>query len=829
MQSDLEMNEPTRKNWISFSSLTAMAGLNAFNDNFARFMLLPLGGWLVAQGQGFSIEHLVGALMVLPFILFAPTAGWLGDRFPKSSVVRWAAWMQLVVLGLMAFALFQRSLTLAVVAFFLLALQSALLSPAKTGILKEILGRKRLALGSGVMDGVTILSVLAGQILAGLVFDKGLAEVGDGWQSAFPPILLVFGGCLFAVVIARLVERTPKNDVGPLTVEVAFRHIRDFQVVWKDRPLRLSSLGIAFFYGFATFIILAVYEVAYAMFGGGEGTGTANSIMMASASIGIAVGSVLAGVISRRGTELGLVPVGGAVMFLGTVLLVVTPLGSLAFKLSLMVAGAGAAVFLVPLKAHLLDISPSDERGKILSVSGLMNNLAGLTAIILQLVFQKVGLPIPLQMAILALVAGGATWYVMKLLPRNFWKFIGIRLIRSFYRIKVLNADQFPQEGGVILCPNHLSFVDSLVITAACPREVRFLIAEKCFRRKWVGKFAQTFNAVPVSPERAKEAIRIAAEEAAAGNVVCIFPEGQLSRSGAPCEVKRGFEMIARKSGCPVVPAYMHGLWGTFTSFAGGRYFRKWPRRLGSGLTVGFGDAIPPREATADAVKESWRQQAATAMDLETIDQRSFADPARFLREEPPEWWQEVHEVGELPAEEFAKLTRQTRELLAVSFWQWGDRVLVEWEPGDSVSRVLGLILPRLAGAKIVLAKKGASEDEILQTAREEQVQRVVLLRKEVSENFVQKLSSEKRVLHLFASWEGGEEALSLESAHPSLVVAGEVLTWSIPHPIEENPLGQFQPGWKEGSVGRLLNGREVPKGWQADKEKFLTAGDALE
>lgn len=829
MESDLEINEPTRKNWLSFGSLTAMAGLNAFNDNFARFMLLPLGGWLVAQGQGFSIEHLVGAFMVLPFILFAPTSGWLADRFPKSSVVRWAAWMQLIVLGLMAFALFQRSLTLAVVAFFLLALQSALLSPAKTGILKELLGRKRLALGSGVMDGVTILSVLAGQILAGLVFDKGLAEAGDGWQSAFPPILTVFAGCLFAVVIARLVEKTAKHEVGPLSTAVAFRHVRDFQVVWNDRPLRLSSLGIAFFYGFATFIILAVYEVAFQMFGGAAGTGTANSVMMASASVGIAVGSVLAGVISRRGTELGLVPVGGAVMFLGTILLVLTPLGSVSFKLSLMVAGAGAAVFLVPLKAHLLDISPSDERGKILSVSGLLNNLAGLAAILLQLAFKKVALPIPLQMAVLALLAGGATWYVMKLLPRNFWKFIGIRLIRSFYRIKVLNADQFPKEGGVILCPNHLSFVDSLVITAACPREVRFLIAEKCFRRKWVGKFAKTFNAVPVSPERAKEAIRIAAEEAAAGNVVCIFPEGQLSRSGAPCEVKRGFEMIARKSGCPVVPAYMHGLWGTFTSFAGGRYFRKWPRRLGSGLTVGFGEAIPPREATADAVKESWRQQAAAAMDLETIDQRSFADPSPFLREEPPEWRQEVHEVGEMAEGDFAKLARQTRELLAVSFWQWGDRALVEWEPGDPVSRVLGLILPRLAGVRIVLVAKGASEEEILHIAREEQVQRVNLQRKEVSEDFVKELVGEKRVLHLLAAWEGQEEVLRWEGVHPSLVGDGEVLTWSIPHPDEENPLGQFQAGWKAGSVGRLLNGRRVPEGWLADKEKFLTGPDASE
>ena len=153
MSIDLEAHEPSRRNWLSYYSMTAMTGLNAFNDNFARFMLLPLGGWLVMQGQGFSIEHLLGLLLVLPYILFAPSAGWLADRFSKNVVVRWAAWMQLAALGFMCFALYQRSLPLAVVAFFILASQSALLAPAKTGILKELLGRKKLAFGSGVRMG----------------------------------------------------------------------------------------------------------------------------------------------------------------------------------------------------------------------------------------------------------------------------------------------------------------------------------------------------------------------------------------------------------------------------------------------------------------------------------------------------------------------------------------------------------------------------------------------------------------------------------------------------------------------------------------------------
>lgn len=827
MSTDLEAYEPTRRNWLSYSAMTAMTGLNAFNDNFARFMLLPLGGWLVAQGAGFPIEHILGLMMVLPYILFAPSTGWLADRFAKNVVVRGAAWMQLVALAFMSYAMWRQSLSLAVTAFFILALQSALLSPAKAGILKELLGCKKLAFGSGVAEGVTILSVLIGQIVAGLIFDYRLRETNEGWSAALQPMLFVFAGCSLAIIFSRLIERTSAHPIGPLTPEVAFRHVRDFQVVWSHRCLKLSALGVAFFWGFATFMLLAVYQVASEMHAGGPGTGTANSLMMATASVGIALGSVTAGLLCRRGTELGLVPIGGVIMTVGAIWLALAPAG-IVFSIGLFIAGAGAAIFLVPLKANLIDLSPDDARGKVLSVSNLMNNLAGMLAIGGQLIFTLLAVPVGWQMAVMTLLAGFATWLGMKILPKQFWYFIGLRLIRSFYRIKVRGAENMPEEGGVILCPNHMTFVDALVMSAASPRQVRFLIAEKCYRHKWVGRFAQMFNAVPVSPERAKEAIRIAADEVAAGNVVCIFPEGQLSRSGATSEVKRGFEMIARKSNCPVVAAYMHGLWGTFTSFAGGRYFRKWPRRLGSGLTVSFSEPMAPREVTAMAVEASWRVMASSSLDEQTIDQRRFADPGTFLTKEPASWWEEVHEVGEMAPDKFAKLVRQVSELNAVAFWPRGERILLEWQPQDQISRVLGLLLPRIAGVKIALLEQGASEEEILAICRRERIDRIALRRRELAPELLAKFQEDGRLAQLIAPWQGGEEFLAQEGVYPSLVAEDAIVTWSMPHPKEERSLlATFQAGWKEGSVGRLLPGQPWPEGWQVDSERFLFAQKA--
>lgn len=816
--------EPSRRNWLSFSSLCGLIGLNAFNDNFARFLLLPLSAWLVGQGDGVNIEHILGVLMVLPFILFAPTSGWLADRFSKNQVTRWAALMQLVVLGLMVVSIWLRSMPLAMIAFFLLATQSALLSPAKSGILKELLGEKKLALGSGISEGVTILSVLLGQISAGLFFDARLRGAGDGWSASFLPMVILFVFCLLPVVLARLIEKTPAHSTGSLTPEVAFRHVRDFKLVWAQRRLRLSALGIAFFWSFASFILLAVFQVAKQLHGGGEGTGTANSLMMATASIGIAAGSVGAGWASRRGTELGLVPIGGLVMALGSILLTFSPVGGVVFCVGLFVSGAGAAIFLVPLKAHLIDLSPSDERGRILSVSNLFNNIGMAVAVGMQFLLIKIGLSIGAQMGIFSILAIGTTYYVMHLVPRSFWQLVGLSLIRFLYRIRVRDGDNMPSEGGVILCPNHMSFVDAMVMSAASPRPVRFLIAEQCYRRKWVGKFAKTFDAVPVSSERAKEAIRLAAEEAAAGNVVCIFAEGQLSRTGARCEIKRGFEMIARKSKCPVVPAYMHGLWGTFTSFDGGRYFRKWPRRLGSGLTVSFGPPLAPREATAAALGASWQEMAGASYDLEAETERDLSDLGNSLTAEPEMWWEDARSLREMERESLRPLMRQARELYATSFWQRGDRVLLEWTSGDVISQVLGLLLPSLVGVKVTLVDAGTSEKELLRIAREEKLNRMVLRRMQVSESFLEQVRKEEILVQLLASWQGEEDVLSKEGVYPSLIRGEQIVTWSQPHPDETNsPLWTHQPGWMKGSVGRMLPGLATPEGWQEGPERFLS------
>ncbi len=176
-------------------------------------------------------------------------------------------------------------------------------------------------------------------------------------------------------------------------------------------------------------------------------------------------------------------------------------------------------------------------------------------------------------------------------------------IARAIYRLEVHGVDRLP-EGGFLLLPNHLSWVDAVVLHLAMPRPVRFVMVENIYRNRWLHPFFRSINVIPISGTRAKEAVATAAAAIRAGDVVCLFPEGELSRSGMLLKLKRGFELIARQADAPVVPVWLDQLWGSIFSFAGGKYFTKIPRHLPYPVSIAFGAPIPAAEAEVALVRE---------------------------------------------------------------------------------------------------------------------------------------------------------------------------------------------------------------------------------
>ncbi len=177
------------------------------------------------------------------------------------------------------------------------------------------------------------------------------------------------------------------------------------------------------------------------------------------------------------------------------------------------------------------------------------------------------------------------------------------RLVRLFYRVTVHGLEKLP-EGGFLLVPNHVTWVDAIVLQLACPRPIRFVIFDSIYRQPLLNPLFRMLDAIPISPQHSKEALRAAVERIHAGEIVCVFPEGELSRTGILLRLKRGFELIARSAEAPVVPVWMDQLWGSIFSFYGGRFFSKIPRHIPYPVTVAFGDPLKPEEAVVATVRE---------------------------------------------------------------------------------------------------------------------------------------------------------------------------------------------------------------------------------
>jgi acyl-[acyl-carrier-protein]-phospholipid O-acyltransferase/long-chain-fatty-acid--[acyl-carrier-protein] ligase len=815
--------EPGRRNWRSFWALVGMQGTNAFNDNFTKFILIPLGVGLASLGLApEGMKYVLGLLMVLPFIIFAPTAGWLGDRYPKNLVIRWSSWFQLVVLLLMGGALWigatygkeHSGVALVIVmgAFFLLAIQSALLSPSKMGVVKELVGAKRLGFANRVMEGSMILMILLGQIIGGVWFDKWGLQAGRGiWESAMIPVFWVLIGAVVALVLSHMIQPTKAAGAGPYSAEVAMRHFGDLKKVKQDRPLWQSTLGIAFFWGFGGFLQLLLVQIAQERKGDLAGMGVETALLWVPVVVGIVIGSLVASWICGRRNELGLVVIGGMMMTVATGLLAVIPSGlSADFLLGL--AGCGGALFLVPLNAFQQDRAPENERGLVISASNLCNNLAGVFAVLLQAVLEFSGVPTWVQFVLVAVICGVVTVFIMRLLPKDFIRLVVLGVFRSVYKIRAIGVEHVPKEGGVLMVPNHLTYIDAFILSAACPRPIRFVLFADCFENKWVGKFARLFDAVAISPSKARDGIRVTAEALKEGTVVCVFAEGQLSRTGALSEIKRGYQMMAKKGESEVLPAYMDGLWGSMWSFSEGNFLKKWPKKIRYGVSVAFGPTIPWNGNVGAELRE---------LSVETVADREEKFMAR-LRREPklvgglPQGWDEMKKKSWADDEVGRGMRRNALQLNQVHLANRRTRLLVEWVPGDEVSGILGILWPLSLGAKVGLAD-GLSDEEILAKVEGDGIGAVALRGIGGRETLVGKLV-EREVL----VWSFDEEGVSDGKSFGCLVRAGRVVSFALPDPDYETTTELPQSGWRKGTRGKLLPGWAEAKVRPLDEEGFL-------
>ena len=598
----------------SFWSLVAVQIQVLLNDNAAKLMLIALG--ISVAGELFPHNHhdadttakmiktTLAAIIILPFILLAPTAGWVADRFSKRNVIVLTLWAQVAIMALIAGALAWHSMSLCTFGLFLLGIQCAFFSPAKQGIIKEIVSSTKISSAVGVVEVTAISSMLIGGLAGGALYDFSFSRLHDHWAGAEMTMAVLAALALVSLILGYRIQPTPAHTNQPFRTALLWEHFGQLKDVWRDQPTRLCALGISYFYGLAGALYLTLIEVANSLHGGHAGTASHAGVFAATLGAGIVFGSFLVTRMTTHQVEIGLIPIGSFGLIVACAAAAVLKPVTIWFLLALFALGIAGALFVVPLNAHLQEQVEPERRGRILSGNLLLSNLFGVVAVIIQLIVSAFFDVSPrTQLLLYAVPTTFLTLYIIFLTPEGLLRLALGLVARVFYRVTAVNIDALPAKGGVLLLPNHISYIDAVILQLACPRPIRFLVYDQIYRSRYLHWPLRLLGAIPISPKIARTAIETAVNALARGEVVCLFPEGALTRTATLQKLNRGYELIARKARVPVMPVWLENVWGSIFSYYGGEFFWKLPRVVPLHVWIYFGKTLNAPEATSDRVR----------------------------------------------------------------------------------------------------------------------------------------------------------------------------------------------------------------------------------
>lgn len=605
-----------------FAPFFGVQFLGALNDNVFKQGLVIL---LAYQTAGFStlqsdvLQNLAQALFVLPFFIFSATAGQLADKFEKSRLISVTVLIELIVMALGAAGLLLRSLELLLLALFLSGTQSALFGPVKYAILPQHLRAEELIGGNALVETGTSVAILVGLILGGWM----VAQPGWGVAGvAITTITISAAALVFSRYIPLALPPAPQLRINWNPVSETWRNLAFLRT---NRTVFLSVLGISWFWFFGAMFVTQFPNLSRNILFADERVVT---LLLITFSVGIGVGSLLCERLSGHKIEIGLVPFGsiGLTLFavdLGWALSNYVGAGRVGLAefagqaanwrilIDLALIGVFGGFYIVPLYALIQTRSDVSHRSRVIAGNNILNAFFMVIAATLAIVLFKAGLTITQLFLVTALLNAAVAIYIYSLVPEFLMRFLVWLLIHSVYRLEKSGLEHIPEEGGAVLVCNHVSFVDALIIAAACRRPIRFVMDYRYFRMPILNFVFRTGRAIPIAParedpdllERAYDEIARALEN---GDLIGVFPEGRLTDTGDMYPFRPGIKRIVERTPVPVVPMALRGLWGSFFSRIGGSAFTR-PFRRGafSRIALAVGPVVPPAMATPEGLQET--------------------------------------------------------------------------------------------------------------------------------------------------------------------------------------------------------------------------------
>ena len=583
----------------------------AFNDNVFRQAIIGLLFWMHAPSEQRTLyASLAPAIFILPYFLFSATAGQIAEKLEKSRLIRITTAMEIAIMSFAAVGFVLQSLPLLLVALFCTGVQSTLFGPVKYSILPSVLRPEELTGGNGLVEMGTSVFILLGMIAGGLLFE--LAGARGPWAA---------GGCVIALAVAgNLVSRRiPPAGAGAPELRIRWNPIPEtvavLRLARKQVAVRNAVLGISWFWFVGTVFATQLPDYAVANLGGNA---TLYVFALALFSIGTGAGSMACEKLSARTVEIGLVPLGalGMSAFLFDLSFARAGLaatagqgvagflaqdGSGRIVLDLTCIGVSAGLFVVPLFALVQSRTPRGELSRVIGALNIQNSGFVVAASLLCLALRQwVGWSIPQLFLALAIANTLVAVWIFTIVPEFLMRFLSWVLVRALYRLRVRGVEtNVPDEGPALLACNHVSYMDALILSAAIPRPVRWVMYHRIFDIPVLRWIFRTARAIPIAGAREDPALMQRAFDTidaalADGELVGIFPEGTLTRDGHIAPFKSGVERILERRLVPVVPLALRGMWASMWSRRDTRVGRmRVPRRFRAHVELVAGEPMP--------------------------------------------------------------------------------------------------------------------------------------------------------------------------------------------------------------------------------------------
>ena len=677
------MKTDTLKLPRTFAWLNVTQFLGALNDNVFKLLVIFFLVGLTSIQDRITIVTSATVLFVLPFLLFSHAAGVLADRISKRSIIVFAKYLEAGIMLLGCVFLFLKIPPALYGMIFLMSTQSALFGPSKYGIIPELVSTAQLSRANSLLVGATYLAIIIGTFIPSFLL---LNVISDNFLGVG---FFCVGVAMVGILAGHRIKKTPPAGSGkrftPLFVVEIFKTLRD---VGKDRYLLLTIFAASYFVYIGAFMqqnILLYGQDSLGL------TWLQSGYLFPIAALGIGLGAILAGKLSGRNIEFGVVPMGAFGLTITCMALHFVPPSINATIFLIFLAGVSSGLFIVPLNAFIQFRSPKRRRGEVLACVNFLSfsfvALSAGTIRIFDSVFHMTSGQGFLAIGLLTAVLSIATVVV---LPDFFVRFVIVVVTRLLYRIRVRGPENLPVEGPALLVSNHVTWADALLLSSTTQRRIRFVMGREIFNNRWMMPLFKLMGVIPVSSHDGPRAVIASLKQARValddGYLVCIFAEGAITRNGNMRDFKPGLERIVKRTTYPIIPVHIGGAWGSILSYYGGSLFSALPKHVPYPVTVTYGKPLPPTTEVFEVRQAVMELSGAWFEDLKS---RGRSLPRLFARTARRFWFR--HAIADTTGK---RLTYGQALIASIALSAELDRML---KGQDKV----GILLPASAGAAL--------------------------------------------------------------------------------------------------------------------------------